>query len=161
MRFFATFFRGLTERPSTPKAAGTTSHTSCSPAASSSTLASAEHSKTTAQQRGTPERPSGQQQSSHLMHLMIRGPGWTVERVRLENPEGPWWGDTDWDSHTIRIDERASGHQFVDTLIHEVIHASLQDAKEKAVAGTATAITEALEKIGYRKYVSDLMESQA
>jgi hypothetical protein len=147
MRLFATFWHLLTERRSTLKADGTTSPTPCRPAPSSSTPLTVERSSTTARPADTQERQLERPQS-HLGHLMIRGQWWTVERARLENPSGPWWGETDSDSRTIRIDERASGKQFVDTLIHEVIHASLFDVKEKAVAGTGTAIADALELIG-------------
>lgn len=95
------------------------------------------------------------------MNIQIRGEWWTVERARLESVDENWWGDTDWDKRRIRIDDRANGHQFVDTLIHEMIHAEFQDLKEKSVKQAATDIANALDLIGYRKYVASEVERLA
>ena len=70
----------------------------------------------------------------------------------------------EWDIHTepfagltcyeriivLDTSEGVRNKEFMDTVIHEVIHASRKDLKEKAVVTLAGDITAVLWKMGYR-----------
>lgn len=77
-------------------------------------------------------------------------------RVRLR---GRWWvirdaalGEGDcgychWESQRILIRSDVKGLERLDTLIHEMLHATLPDTSEDAVERAATDIAAALAKI--------------
>lgn len=78
--------------------------------------------------------------------IQIFGDPWTLQYEPLEGK----WGDCDFESHVIRIDPDQDQRNRMDTITHEVIHASLPHLPEKIVGWLAKDITRALQGQGYR-----------
>jgi hypothetical protein len=72
--------------------------------------------------------------------VYIAGQRWKIRRARLRGR----YGDCDYETRTIRIDERISGTELLDTLIHELVHARWPDLLESSVEEFATMATEVL-----------------
>lgn len=80
--------------------------------------------------------------------LKIRGQKW---RLRFVPYLGEAEGVCNKPERTIRIALGKPGHDTMDSIIHEVLHAALWDLDEDAVFTTANAISDALWKLGYRR----------
>ena len=61
------------------------------------------------------------------------------------------FGMCDWDNKEILIDERQTGRNKFETIIHEHLHRMRPDWSEKQVTSDARDLGEALWKMGYRK----------
>ena len=80
------------------------------------------------------------------LFTMISGQFWSVERCQLETKkDGSWWGECSEDDKRIRIDERVSGIQEADTVIHEYMHAAWPFMSEEEVTKRATELTNLLD----------------
>jgi hypothetical protein len=79
--------------------------------------------------------------------VYIAGQRWKVCRARLRGR----YGDCDYATRTIRIDERISGTELLDTLLHELVHARWPDLHEEAVIEFATMATEVLDAERFRR----------
>lgn len=67
---------------------------------------------------------------------------WTIQHVRYPRDRD---GDCDWSRRVIRIAANLSGIQFLDALLHELLHARFPDLAEDVVeefASTAAAIAD-------------------
>jgi hypothetical protein len=76
-----------------------------------------------------------------------------TERKLSKNPYGkgrPTWGLCRPDG-TIIIDPRLRPQDFLDTLIHELLHREIGDLSEDCVLGTATILAQELYKKGFRR----------
>jgi hypothetical protein len=89
------------------------------------------------------------------MRLRIRGKEWEyleLDKVTLRGKE--CWGRCDppgAKGKQIQVSTVTSGLEHLDSIIHEVLHASSWDMSEYAVHGTSTAISTALWRLGYRR----------
>jgi hypothetical protein len=79
--------------------------------------------------------------------VYIAGQRWQVRRARLRGK----YGDCDYATRTIRIDDRISGTELLDTLLHELVHARWPDLHEEAVIEFATMATEVLDAERFRR----------
>lgn len=79
--------------------------------------------------------------------VYIGGLRWKLRRCRLRNI----YGDCNYATRTIRLDDRLTGTDYLDTLLHELIHARWPDLSEEAVAEFATILTTILEQEGYHR----------
>lgn len=79
--------------------------------------------------------------------VWIAGQRWKVQRARLRHI----YGDCNYELRRIRVDERLAGSDYLDTLLHELIHARWPDISEEAVAEFAGLLTTVLEQEGYRR----------
>ena len=79
--------------------------------------------------------------------VYIAGQRWKIQRARLRN----LYGDCDYEQRLIRIDERVTGTDYLDTLLHELIHARWPDIAEESVAEFAGMLTTVLEQEGYQR----------
>lgn len=52
--------------------------------------------------------------------VLIGDQRWTIRRCRVPNDR---WGDCNQDTKTIRVDTRLGGVDFLNVLLHELIHA--------------------------------------
>lgn len=79
--------------------------------------------------------------------VYIAGQRWKIQRARLRNI----YGDCNYELRRIRLDERLAGSDYLDTLLHELIHARWPDISESSVAEFAGLLTTVLEQEGYRR----------
>jgi hypothetical protein len=79
--------------------------------------------------------------------VYIAGQRWKIQRARLRT----LYGDCNYDLRRIRIDQRLTGTDLLDTLLHELIHARWPDLAEESVAEFAGILTTVLEQEGYRR----------
>lgn len=56
-----------------------------------------------------------------------------------------------WEQRAIYVDCELSPKQFLETLIHECMHAEDPDVVEKVIARRAKSIANILWRVGYRK----------
>jgi hypothetical protein len=80
---------------------------------------------------------------------IIRGVEYTIFTKRMK----AFFGLCDHPSSAVReiwIKSNQTGKVMLDTLIHELIHASFPDLKEEAVLETASDIATVLWDLGYR-----------
>jgi hypothetical protein len=80
---------------------------------------------------------------------VIRGVDYTILTKRMKKFDGLCDHPTT-PGREIWIHSSLSGQEMLDTLIHELIHASYPDLKEDAVSETATDIATVLWDLGYR-----------
>ena len=66
-------------------------------------------------------------------------------------PGGTPFGIFDPNTGAIRIDPRQTEDELIDTLVHELVHASYPFLEEDAVHNGATAIAQSLWEMGYRR----------
>lgn len=52
---------------------------------------------------------------------------------------------------TVEIDPRQSPQEYMDTVVHEVLHIAQPDMAESTVAKTARKISSTLWRLGYRR----------
>ena len=67
-------------------------------------------------------------------------------KLGREKAHGQAWKD----HRIIEIDERLTGIDYLDTVIHEVMHVQQPDLPEKAVASNATEMARILWELGIR-----------
>lgn len=79
--------------------------------------------------------------------VYIAGQRWKLRRAKLNRK----YGDCDYATRTIRIDERISGIELLDTLLHELVHARWPDLHEEAVIEFATMATEVIDAERFRR----------
>lgn len=83
--------------------------------------------------------------------ITIAGRRWLLRFTRLK---GSAWGWTYWDEKTpkILIDERLRNGGKLETIVHELLHASLgPTVSESAVEEAAKVIRRTLWSLGYRE----------
>lgn len=81
----------------------------------------------------------------------IAGQKWTLDFT-------PAYGQTLYAHNTIQIDgryARKAPREFLDTVIHEILHASMKGAGERDVAEAARAISRILWRLGYRRKAAE------
>lgn len=83
--------------------------------------------------------------------VYIGGQRWKLRLARLRNI----YGDCNYGTRTIRIDDRLTGTDYLDTLLHELIHARWPDLSEEAVVEFAGILTTILEQEGFRRDVDE------
>lgn len=83
------------------------------------------------------------------MRVTIAGKRWMLKFVPRRQRK--WRGLCRYDISTIQIEEGQSQVQELDTVIHEVLHASLPPIDETYVAETATDIARILMRLGWQK----------
>jgi hypothetical protein len=79
--------------------------------------------------------------------IEIAGAKWHIVRARLRN----LYGLCDYATRTIKVDARLTGTDYLDTLLHELIHARWPDISEESVQEFAGMLTTVLEQEGYRR----------
>lgn len=79
--------------------------------------------------------------------VYIAGQRWKITRARLRN----LYGDCNYELRRIRVDDRLTGSDRLDTLLHELIHARWPDIAEESVAEFAGMLTTVLEQEGYSR----------
>jgi hypothetical protein len=79
--------------------------------------------------------------------VYIAGQRWKLRRAKLNRK----YGDCDYATRTIRIDERISGIELLDTLIHELVHARWPDLHEQAVIEFSNIAAEVLDAERFRR----------
>ncbi|NQW46641.1 MAG: hypothetical protein HQ464_02615 [Planctomycetes bacterium] len=79
--------------------------------------------------------------------VYIAGQRWKIIRARLRLK----YGECDYDTRTIRIDERLTGRELLDTLIHELVHARWPDLHEQAVIEFSNIAAEVLYAERFRR----------
>jgi len=86
--------------------------------------------------------------------LTINGRRWRVRLVPARELPRDRLGDCDappGPHPTIRVRRSQSQRMLTDTLVHEVLHASLPQLSEEAVTQAATDIARALFSLGWRR----------
>ena len=83
-----------------------------------------------------------------LTRFKIGSQTWKIRVVQL--PKG-LFGDCDYEKKTIRVSSNQSERMFMDTLVHELIHALWPTISEDEVASKSTMLYRALWKMGYRR----------
>ena len=81
-------------------------------------------------------------------NIRLNGEPWML--LYTKHKKGVW-GQCHHDQQMIEISRRAKGRLELDTLIHEMIHATNPWLTEEVVNETATNIAAVLWKLGYRK----------
>jgi hypothetical protein len=79
--------------------------------------------------------------------VYIAGQRWKIVRAKLRRA----YGECDYDTRTIRIDERVTGRELLDTLIHELVHARWPDLHEQAVIEFSNIAAEVLDAERFRR----------
>lgn len=79
--------------------------------------------------------------------VWIAGQRWKIQRARLRNI----YGDCNYELRRIRVHDQLTGSDYLDTLLHELIHARWPDLAEEAVAEFAGILTNVLEQEGYSR----------
>lgn len=79
--------------------------------------------------------------------VYIAGQRWKIQRARLRN----MYGDCNYELRRIRIHNTLAGSDYLDTLLHELIHARWPDLDEGSVEEFAGILTTVLEQEGYRR----------
>jgi hypothetical protein len=79
--------------------------------------------------------------------VYIASQRWKIQRARLRNI----YGDCNYELRRIRVDDRLTGGDYLDTLLHELIHARWPDISEDSVAEFAGILTTVLEQEGYSR----------
>ena len=78
--------------------------------------------------------------------IQIAGNEWTIKFTSAASMPRKTWGDCDWKLKEIRVRDDLGAENFLDTIVHEVIHA--QDERlfeaEDHVTARATEIAKAL-----------------
>jgi hypothetical protein len=65
-------------------------------------------------------------------HVTIHKKRWTIRFTKLRGGAAGW---CDWDKRLIHIDSRLKGQAKVDTIFHEIVHATMgEHASEECVA---------------------------
>lgn len=72
---------------------------------------------------------------------------WKIIRKRLAQDDG----QCDYNTKTIRVDERLHGVDLMDTLIHEMVHGRWPDLTEDAVAEFSETVSGVLDAEGFRQ----------
>ena len=72
---------------------------------------------------------------------------WKIRRAKLRGV----YGDCDYATRTIRIHHTLTGTDFLDTLLHEMIHARWPDLHEDAVCEFAETLTAVVDAEGFRR----------
>lgn len=72
---------------------------------------------------------------------------WKIIRQRLAKDDG----QCDYNTKTIRIDDRLHGVDLMDTLIHEMVHGRWPDLSEDAVAEFSETVSGVLDAEGFRQ----------
>lgn len=85
------------------------------------------------------------------VRFRIRGRVWGFVRRKLPSGTFGLCDPPAKPGKRISIDNRLRGRLEMDTTIHELLHAACWDLSEEAVDETATDISRALWRIGYRK----------
>ena len=84
------------------------------------------------------------------MHIQIAGRRWRLTFVPRSLRRG-WFGKCESATRSITIESGHPQKQELDTLIHEMLHASLDPVDEQYVQQTATDIARVLWRLGWRK----------
>lgn len=79
--------------------------------------------------------------------VYINGDRWKIRRARLRGK----YGDCDYGTKTIRIDDRLVATELMDTLLHELIHARWPDLLESSVEEFASTLTSVLDAERFRR----------
>jgi len=85
--------------------------------------------------------------AAKIRRVWINGQRWTIRRCRV-SPDR--WGDCCYETKTIRISDRLTGEAFLNTLVHELIHARWPDLNEQAVRDFADELTGVIHAEGFR-----------
>ena len=81
---------------------------------------------------------------------------WTIQYVTKNQMEKGVWGDANDEKKTVRVRKDLSGVNFLDTLIHELLHASaFRQLSEDYVETTANEIAKAVVRSGRIKFTDD------
>ena len=81
---------------------------------------------------------------------------WTIEYVTKKQMEKGLWGDANDSTKTVRVRTDLSGVNFLDTLIHELLHASaFRQLSEEYVESTANEIAKAIARSGRVRFTED------
>lgn len=72
---------------------------------------------------------------------------WKILRKRMRKDDG----QCDYNTQTIRIDDRLHGVDLLDTLLHELVHARWPDLTEDAVAEFSETASGLLDAEGFRQ----------
>jgi len=79
--------------------------------------------------------------------VRIRTPKVREKKLGREHAAGQCWQDTG----EIQIDPRQDSRNYMDTLIHEMLHCFFPDLEEEAVLSLSSKFTKELWKRGYRR----------
>lgn len=82
------------------------------------------------------------------MTIILRHRRYTLEQHKL--PKGVF-GECDIDGRRLTIRPDLHGRPHLDTVLHEALHACLEDVSEESITETAESVTEFLWKLGYRR----------
>lgn len=69
--------------------------------------------------------------------VVINGQRWRVRRCRVP---ASIYGDCDYDTRTIRVSAKLHGEDFLNVLLHELLHARFPDLSEECVSETADTL---------------------
>ena len=90
------------------------------------------------------------------MEFNWNGKPWTITFVQEMPHEPPLpddrCGDTIWANRAIRVKDGRSGKETLETIVHELMHASLgQKATERRVENIGALVGGVLWRLGYRR----------
>lgn len=90
------------------------------------------------------------------LRIKIGGRVWVIWFVRSREISSDRYGDCDYGGggRMIRVRRSLQGKMAMNTLIHEVLHASRPELSEEAVTETANDIERVLWRVGYRLEVA-------
>lgn len=79
--------------------------------------------------------------------IWINGERWTMRRCRVP---ASIHGDCDYNTRTIRVSSKLHGEDFLNVLLHEILHARFPDLSEECVSETADTLAAVTHFTGYR-----------
>lgn len=83
-----------------------------------------------------------------MTQLTLNADPWTILYTKHVKGE---WGRCYWDEQKIEISRRAKGKKELETLIHEMCHATNPWIDEDFITRSAIEVSDALWEMGYRK----------
>jgi hypothetical protein len=74
-----------------------------------------------------------------------------IRRIKIKHrPLRDWWGYAYPEENRIEISTNLSDSQYLDTLIHEILHVLYPNAAETTIADQASTIRHYVWRAGYR-----------
>ena len=80
--------------------------------------------------------------------IFVNGDRWTVRRCRVP---ATIHGDCDYNTRTIRVSSKLHGEDFLNVLLHEILHARFPDLSEECVSETADTLAAVTHFAGFRQ----------
>jgi hypothetical protein len=78
-------------------------------------------------------------------HVTIHKKRWTIRFTKLRGGAAGW---CDWDKRLIHIDSRLKGQAKVDTIVHEIVHATMgEHASEECVTEAGRVAASVIHRI--------------